>query len=216
MNNTFLLFYSLKNYLGTTGFFSCAVRSFVDRRPTRLLVTFLVLIKTGNHAQKAAGIQGTQALWQGLNFNILKLVCQHFGQAITFFFSSFSKCSLITASTKSVASSPIESAVASSKLSAGHSPNSHKVKMKCRKRKDFLKMHTLRAQSRKIEGDSARRVKNAMLMIQTLTTKDCKLPACRRLPFPLCSACNKGNRRRLHAGKTAKDRKRICRKTKDL
>ena len=74
MNNTFLLFYSLKNYLGTTGFFSCAVRSFVDRRPTRLLVTFLVLTKTGNRAQKAAGIQVTQALLQGLNFNILKLV----------------------------------------------------------------------------------------------------------------------------------------------
>ena len=37
--------------------------------------------------------------------------------------------------------------------------------MKFRKRKDLLKMHTLRAESRKIEGDSARRVKNAMLMM---------------------------------------------------
>ena len=27
------------------------------------------------------------------------------------------------------------------------------------------------------------------------------LPACRRLLFPLLHACNKGNRRRLHAGK---------------
>ena len=74
MNNTFLLFYSLKNYPGTTGFFSRATRSFVDRRPTHLLVTFSVLTNTGNRAQKAAGIQGTQALLQGLNFNILKLV----------------------------------------------------------------------------------------------------------------------------------------------
>ena len=30
---------------------------------------------------------------------------------------------------------------------------------------------------------------------------DSKLPACRRLLFPLLHACNKGNRRRLHAGK---------------
>ena len=37
--------------------------------------------------------------------------------------------------------------------------------MKCRNRKDFVKMHTLRAESRKVEGDSARRVKNAMLMM---------------------------------------------------
>ena len=31
------------------------------------------------------------------------------------------------------------------------------------------------------------------------------LPACRRLLFPLLHACNKGNRRRLHAGKYVGD-----------
>ena len=34
-----------------------------------------------------------------------------------------------------------------------------------------------------------------------LYNKDQKLPSCRRFLLPLFSACNKGNRRRLHVGK---------------
>ena len=42
----------------------------------------------------------------------------------------------------------------------------------------------------------------ASLVCENVTLIISLLPACRRLLFPLLHACNKGNRRRLHAGKS--------------